>query len=78
MICPRCGSNNVLVQAVSQVKTKNRGCLDWLGWMILAIFTFGLILIIPLLTNSTSNSKAHTEAVCQSCGHRWKVKKEWW
>ncbi len=35
--------------------------------------TVGLILIIPLLTNSKTKSKTHTEAVCQNCGHRWKL-----
>ena len=78
MICPKCGSDRVAVQAVSDVKTEHRGCLGWLFWIILAICTFGLILIIPALTNSKTSSNSHTEAVCQHCGHRWKVKKEWW
>lgn len=78
IICKKCGSSNVSVQAVSEAKTETRGCLGWLGWMILAICTFGLILIIPLLTNSKTNSKTHTECVCQNCGYRWKMKKEWW
>jgi len=73
MTCSKCGSNNVNVQAVTEVKTKRRGCLGWLLWIILAVFTFGLILIIPLLTNSRTKSKTHTEAVCQNCGKRWKV-----
>lgn len=73
MVCPKCGSENVSVQAVTHNKTKHRGCLAWMGWIFLAICTVGLILIIPLITNSKNKSKTHTEAVCQNCGHRWKV-----
>lgn len=73
MTCKRCGSNNVTVQAVTNVKTKRRGCFGWLMWIALAICTCGLILIIPLLTNSKTKSKTHSEAVCQNCGKRWRV-----
>ena len=73
MICPRCGGNNVTFQAVTEVKTKRRGCFGWFLWILLAICTFGLILIIPLLTNSKTKSKTRTEAICQTCGNRWRV-----
>lgn len=73
MICPKCNSQNVFVQAVTDVKTKHRGCLGWFIWIMLSMFTFGLILIIPLLTNSKTKSKTRTQAVCQDCGYRWKV-----
>ena len=73
MVCPKCGSDRVTVQAVTQTKTKHRGCIGWLFWILLAFCTFGLILIIPLITNSKTKSKTHTEAVCQNCGNRWKV-----
>ena len=48
MICPKCGSNNVNVQAVNEVK--GRGCFGALMWILLAICTFGTALLIPLLT----------------------------
>ena len=73
MVCPKCKSENVITQAITTVKTKRRGCLGWCIWIILALFTLGLILIIPIITNSKTKSKVHTEAVCQHCGHRWKV-----
>lgn len=73
MICPKCGSENVTVQAVTNVKTKRRGCIGWCLWILLACCTLGSILIIPLLTNSKTKSKTHSEAVCQNCGNRWKV-----
>lgn len=73
MICPKCGSENVTIQAITNVKVKNRGCFGWLMWIILACLTFGLILIIPLATNTKSKSTTHSEAVCQNCGNRWKI-----
>lgn len=73
LVCPKCGSENVTVQAVTETKTKHRGCLGWACWIFLAIVTIGLIIIIPLITNSKSKSKTHTEAICQNCGHRWKI-----
>ena len=72
MVCRVCGSQNVFIQAVTDVQTKRTGCLGWLFWLILACFTFGLILIIPLI-RSVTKSKTHTEAVCQNCGNRWRV-----
>ena len=73
MTCPRCKSPSVLVQAVSTVKTKHRGCLGWFFWLLLAVCTAGLILIIPLITNSKVKSKVYHEAICQNCGNRWRA-----
>jgi len=73
MVCPKCQSSNVNVQAITNIKTKHRGCLGWCFWILLACCTLGLILIIPLLTNSKTKSKTHTEGICQNCGHRWRV-----
>lgn len=75
MVCPRCGSENVRVQIVTDVKTTHRGCFGWLCWILLAICTLGLIIIIPLITNSKTESHSHAVAVCQNCGHRWRGKK---
>jgi predicted Zn-ribbon and HTH transcriptional regulator len=73
MTCPKCKSENVNAQIAEKVKTKHRGCLGWCLWLLLAFCTCGLILIIPLITNSKVKSKTQTWAVCQDCGHRWKV-----
>jgi len=73
MQCPKCNSTNVTVQPVTTVKTKHRGCLGWAFWILLAICTFGIILIIPLLTNSKIKSKTKIMAVCQNCGNSWTV-----
>ena len=73
MKCPKCGNENVNVQMVTDVKTKRRGCLGWCIWLLLACCTFGLILIIPLITNSKTTSKQKKIAVCQNCGYSGKV-----
>lgn len=73
MVCPKCGSENIKIEAITETKTKHRSCLGWIGWILLAICTLGLILIIPLLTNGKTRSKTHTEAICQNCDHHWKV-----
>lgn len=73
MVCPRCNSSNIRIESVTDVKTKHRGCLAWCLWILLAVCTIGLILIIPAITNSKVKSKRYSEAVCQHCGYRWRV-----
>lgn len=68
MICPKCGSANVNVQAVAE--QKKRGCIEALMWIILSICTLGAVIWIPILMKK--GSKTRTYAVCQSCGHKWK------
>lgn len=73
MICRKCGNDNVNIQSVSNVSIKRRGCLGWIMWIILAFCTLGLIIIIPLLTNSKIKNESHSEAICQSCGYKWRI-----
>lgn len=72
-VCPKCGSSNVRLENETEVVTKRRGCLGWLLWILLAVFTLGLILIIPLITNSKVKSKSKVVGICQECGHKWKL-----
>ena len=70
MVCPKCGSNNVNVQIVSQ--TKNRGCFTILIYILLALTIIGIpimILIAILRGKKTTNKKFN---VCQNCGHTWR------
>lgn len=62
--CKHCGSTNVTVQAVE--KQKKRGIFMSLIWILLAVCTCGLILLIPLLTKKGSKTKS--VIVCQDCG----------
>ncbi len=70
MTCQKCGSNNVNVQAVNEVK--HRGCLMSLIHIALIIFTCGLWWIVPILRGGT-RSKTNSFMVCQDCGFRKKI-----
>ena len=80
MTCPKCKSENIQVQTVNEVKEKRKkGCLYWLfigcwwqpiAWLFLTIPK----LIVTIFGKHTKVvSKTVTYAVCQDCGHRWKV-----
>ena len=73
MVCPKCGSENCVIMPVTETKTKYRGCIRWFLWILLAMMTCGLILIIPLVTYKKPKSKTKTVAVCQNCGKRWNL-----
>ena len=60
MNCPKCGSGNVNITAVTETKSKTR-------WGCGCLFTW-LAFLFPKHV-----SKTHTEAICQSCGKRWRV-----
>lgn len=74
MVCKKCGAEEVTVNTVSDVKTKRRGCLGWCLWILLALCTCGLIIIIPLLTNSKTKTKMRKMCTCQKCGYSWEIK----
>ena len=78
MQCPKCGSNNVNVQAVSIVKNKKHGCLYWLcvGWWLEPIMWLFLTLpwlIIKIFEPNKVKTKVKGYAVCQDCGYKWRV-----
>ena len=63
MICPKCGSQNVAIQVVNEVKLKNahHGCLWWLiiGWWWIPIKW--IFLTFPaLLAKIFKNPDLHT------------------
>lgn len=70
IVCPNCRSDKVSVQVVE--RQKKRGCFAAMMWILLAICTCGLILLVPLITRK--GSKTVTYAVCRNCGYRWKLK----
>lgn len=71
IICPRCGGNHVIISSEQNLQVKNRGCFSWVIWILLAICTCGIILIIPLVTNTKVNSNSRRVFICQNCGNRW-------
>lgn len=69
MRCKKCGSLNIKCQVVTSTEIKRRGFFKWCLWILFAMCTFGLILLIPLLTNSKLKNKHETMYICQDCGH---------
>lgn len=74
MICKKCGSENVNIQAVTTIVNKHHGCFWWLffGWLVFLkwVVFFLPALIIKLIKGKKHVSKTHSEAVCQDCGYR--------
>ncbi|MGN1111810.1 MAG: hypothetical protein ACI4RP_01270 [Acutalibacteraceae bacterium] len=67
MVCPNCGSKNMQVQAVAEMK--KRGCLTILLYIILILIpVIGWIGLFCLLRGR--KSKTVTYAVCQDCGYK--------
>lgn len=78
MRCKKCGSENVNVQIVSEVKKKRTGIMYWLffGWLIdLFLWLFLTLprLIIQILKPNRYKTKTTKQAVCQDCGSSWKL-----
>lgn len=78
MKCPKCGSENVNVQAVTHVSNKKHGIIYWLliGWwleLIMWLFLTLPWLIVKIFKPKKVKSKMHAEAVCQNCGKMWRV-----
>lgn len=82
MKCPKCESENVNVQMVteSKLKTKHQSILYWIliGWWLEIILW--LFLTIPRLLAAMFGHKKQklvtkhkSVAVCQNCGYNWKV-----
>ena len=80
MQCPKCGSDNVNVQMVSETKLKRkRSLIYWIfiGWWlnpIMWLFFTLPMLFIKLFRPKRYKTKTVHKAmrVCQNCGHSWK------
>lgn len=82
MTCPKCGSENVNVEMMQDIKIKNKhkGVLYWLfiGWwwvFIKWIFFTLPTLIIAIFKPKKQKVKTtnYKMCVCQSCGNSWKM-----
>lgn len=82
MKCPKCGSENVTVQVVTEteLKEKKHGAIWWLcvGWWWIPIkwLVFTLpALIIAIFKPKKYKTKTHSKkvAVCNNCGKSWNV-----
>jgi len=84
LVCRKCGSENVQIQAVNKIKlkTQHKGILWWIliGWWW--VFFKWLFLTIPALffkifshKKQRAVNKVVSVAQCQTCGARWEVRK---
>lgn len=80
MTCPKCGGNNVSIQAVMDTKmvNKHHGVIWWLciGWWWVPtkwfVFTIpALLAAIFIPKKQKLKQKSRNVCVCQNCGHRW-------
>lgn len=83
MVCPKCGSENVTVQMVTDTQLKTgHGFIWWLlvGWWWVPIkwLCFFWIALFAKIFGSKNYKMKTTHAsvcVCQSCGHHWTPEK---
>jgi len=80
--CPKCLSDNIHIQIISEIKLKNQhhGLLYWLiiGWWLELLLWFFLTiprLLIAVFGHKKQKitQKNHKEAICQNCGHSWRL-----
>ncbi len=81
-VCPKCGSQNVNVQVVTESKLVNKrhGCLWWmfvgLWWVPIkwVLFTVpALIAKVFFPKRQRLEQSTRSVCVCQGCGHHWKA-----
>ena len=83
MVCSKCGSNNVNIQELNEVKlkVKHNGIIWWLciGWWWVPvkwlIFTLPAIIFKVFGIGKKYKTKNITikKAICQNCGNSWKI-----
>ena len=82
MTCPKCHSNNVSVQIVTESKLKNKhhNIFWWVfvgWWWIIIKWIFltlpALLAKIFIPKKQTLKQKQVSMCVCQSCGHTWEA-----
>lgn len=77
MICPKCNSENVEVtteQVNAKTRKRSTGCLWKIGRWFLNLFTLGVWRIFGKRKGTEKTAyKNQTVAICQDCGHKWKV-----
>jgi uncharacterized Zn finger protein len=82
MKCPKCGSEDIKVELMTEqkLKRKKKSLLYWLtiGWMIEPFLWF--FLTIPKLffeifkpTKYKMQTKTKKVAICQDCGYTWEI-----
>ena len=80
MVCPKCGSNIVNINVINEVKEKPEHSVLWwifVGWwwrLLWFIFFGWWYMIYRAVKGSKKTVNVQkTYAVCQNCGHKWRV-----
>ena len=78
MICKRCGGQNITIQMTAKIRKKRTNFFYWIFikiWIELIMWFFFTLpwLIIKIFKPAKYKSKTEKYAVCQNCGHSWKV-----
>lgn len=80
MKCLKCGSENVNVQAISNVKSHG-GTIPWWYWLCF-VWVVDVMLYCCLIgffginihhIFKKTKTKIESYAVCQECGHKWRM-----
>lgn len=76
MTCPKCGSENITSQAITETTTKEKikgfGCIkSCLGFVFFSIP--GILCGLCGMGKGKSKTKSRTRVICicQNCGHQW-------
>lgn len=70
MVCPKCGSKRVNVNLNSFTQSQSRSLI----WNLLMIFFTGGFWILWMLVRGQKQKQVNQKiAVCQKCGHTFKV-----
>lgn len=70
MKCPKCDSDKINVQLVTE--TKKGGLLSLIVRLLLLWYSF-IIWLISLVLPFGKKSKTNKYAICQSCGYSWRL-----
>jgi hypothetical protein len=82
ILCPKCQSDNISIQAIPIFGTKNRSFFWWIyfiliGWVVELLMWF--FLTIPMFLIRISHRKGikttvRSMGICQNCGNVWEIK----
>ena len=69
MICPKCGSNNVTTQVVTETHSKVKG-FGWIkaciGWLLFSLP--GILCGLCGMGKGKTRTRTRTVNICQNCG----------
>lgn len=68
-MCAKCKSYNIKYQTVSE--SVPTGCFTVILYILLSLTILGLLIVVPLMLRK--KTEAVTYAVCQDCGHKWRI-----